>query len=469
MYARISRDRTGAHLGVTRQLEDLCNLHERLGYGLGGVYVDNDISASNKRKKRKDYLALLEALKTTKVRFVTTWHTDRLHRQPIELEEYIEACEKNETSTVSVLAGHLDLSTPAGRYMARQFGAAARYEVELTRERLKREALQRVEKGIPFLGGSRRWGWLQDGVTPHPEEFPALVQVGKRLIAGESMRSLAEDLTRRGFLTPRGNPWIGATLGKMLKNPALAGKMVHQGEVVGNGIWEPAFDEQTWGAICQIMNDNAKYKSKTPNRVWLGSGLYRCGLHNDGTRMTSGKDNKQVSRYVCRESRHLSRKAVPVDELVERTIVQYLSDPENFPRLKRNDTCDTGALYEEIGIIRQQINHLDDEVDDGIITKERWLRRNQRLTARVKELEDKISIATAKINPTLEAIIGNPDLSRIWFGSREDHADGLPLDRRTAIVDAVATVTILPTDKVGRPKNGWRLNPKTILIKPHAV
>ena len=45
IYARISRDREGAGLGVERQEADCRALAERLGWDVVAVYVDNDISA----------------------------------------------------------------------------------------------------------------------------------------------------------------------------------------------------------------------------------------------------------------------------------------------------------------------------------------------------------------------------------------------------------------------------------------
>jgi site-specific DNA recombinase len=58
IYARISLDRTGEELGVTRQLEDCRALAAKLDWPIVETYVDNDISASS-GKARPEYLRML--------------------------------------------------------------------------------------------------------------------------------------------------------------------------------------------------------------------------------------------------------------------------------------------------------------------------------------------------------------------------------------------------------------------------
>src|SRR5215218_7324681 len=88
IYARISRDRAGAGLGVDRQEADCRQLAERLGWKVVGVYVDNDISAYS-GKRRPQYEEMLREIGAGRVKGVLAWHTDRLHRRATELEEFV--------------------------------------------------------------------------------------------------------------------------------------------------------------------------------------------------------------------------------------------------------------------------------------------------------------------------------------------------------------------------------------------
>src|SRR3954447_23762852 len=93
IYARISRDREGAGLGVERQEADCRALAKRLGWEVVAVYVDNDISAYS-GKPRPQYRAMLDAVRARQVQGIVAWHSDRLHRRPTELEEFITLAEE---------------------------------------------------------------------------------------------------------------------------------------------------------------------------------------------------------------------------------------------------------------------------------------------------------------------------------------------------------------------------------------
>ena len=134
---------------MERQEADCRALAERLGWTIVAVHADNDLSAYS-GKPRPGYLALLADLRAGAADAVVCWHTDRLHRSPSELEDYIAVCERGGVPTQTVKAGPLDLASPSGRMVARQLGAVARYEVEHMVERQQRARLQAATNG--------RWG-----------------------------------------------------------------------------------------------------------------------------------------------------------------------------------------------------------------------------------------------------------------------------------------------------------------------
>src|SRR5689334_13391303 len=88
IYCRISQDREDNALGVRRQREDCEALAKRAGLTVGGVYIDNDLSAYG-RKPRPQYRAMVDALKAGTVGTIVAWHPDRLTRHPRELEDLI--------------------------------------------------------------------------------------------------------------------------------------------------------------------------------------------------------------------------------------------------------------------------------------------------------------------------------------------------------------------------------------------
>ena len=93
IYCRISKDDAGTALGVARQ-ERLCReLAEARELDVVDVFVDNDISAYN-GKKRPGLEALLGAVESGRVQAVLCYHVDRLYRRAIELEALVALVER---------------------------------------------------------------------------------------------------------------------------------------------------------------------------------------------------------------------------------------------------------------------------------------------------------------------------------------------------------------------------------------
>jgi DNA invertase Pin-like site-specific DNA recombinase len=237
IYVRISRDREGAGLGVERQREDCEALARRLGWRVVDVYSDNDISAYS-GKPRPGYRKLLADLSAGRATAVLAWHTDRLHRSPVELEEYISICDPNGVITHTVKAGHLDLTTPSGRMVARQLGAVARFESEHKSDRQRRKRQQMAEAG-QWKGGRRPFGYEADGITLREIEAEELRRVADDLLSGVSLNACARSLNERGVFTSTGNTWTSSELAPVLMRARNAGIMVHQGEEIGRAEWPP--------------------------------------------------------------------------------------------------------------------------------------------------------------------------------------------------------------------------------------
>ncbi|MGC1732681.1 MAG: recombinase family protein, partial [Pseudonocardiaceae bacterium] len=202
IYCRISRDRVGAGLGVDRQRTDCQELAARLDWSVVAVHTDNDLSAYN-GKRRPGYQALLEDLRNGRANAVLAWHTDRLHRSPVELETYIGVCEAGGVPTHCVKAGPLDLSTASGRMTARITGAVARHEVEHMIERQRAAKLQAARAGR-YRGGRRAFGYEADGTSVRPDEAAAVLDAATRVLHGESLGSIAREWNTRGITTSTG-------------------------------------------------------------------------------------------------------------------------------------------------------------------------------------------------------------------------------------------------------------------------
>src|SRR5689334_24298449 len=193
IYTRISLDRTGEALGVARQEQECRQLAARLGLEVAAVYSDNDISATTGRA-RPDF----EAMLASRPEAIVAWHQDRLLRLTSDLERVIEL----NVPVYTVTAGTLDLTTPAGRAVARTVAAWSQYEGEQKATRQVAANVQRAASGVHQ--GRVGYGYRREGtaIVLHPTEATTIRSAVQRVLDGESLRAICKDFDAQHVPTP---------------------------------------------------------------------------------------------------------------------------------------------------------------------------------------------------------------------------------------------------------------------------
>lgn len=466
IYCRISQDRTGAGLGVERQREDCEGLAERLGCNVVEVYVDNDVSAFRKGKKRENYERMLADLAEGKATVVIVWHTDRLHRSVTELEGYIDMCEKRGVTTHTVQAGALDLASPTGRMVARMLGNVARYESEHKGHRVARARQQKAMAG-EWAGGIRPFGWgvptgemkkkidrktgeeievpELDMTKIVPEEAEALRHWTDEILSGGSIRSLVKWCADKGILTTRGNPVSHTDMRDMLLRPRNAGIAVYKSEEVGRGQWEAIVEETKYRAVAAILKDPSRTTTPGATPKWLGSLLYRCGRgdcpHFVYVTQSGGR---RYPSYRCQSPHGGGRRAETVDQYVEDTVVERLErdDAEDL-LLPAPDDVNVAGLQAEAEQIRRRMKNLGGLFGAGQLELEPFTEGMD--TARAQLDGVTVQLARAATRDPLAGLVGAPDVRKAW--------KALGLDRQRAVLRSLVEVT-LRTPRPGRMPDG---------------
>ncbi len=444
VYSRISRDREGGGLGVDRQRDDCLELAERLGWQVVGHHSDNDLSAYS-GKPRPGYQALLADLQHQQADAVLVWHTDRLHRRPTELEDYITICDKYGVITQTVKAGPLDLATPSGRMVARQLGVVARYEVEHAIERMQRAKLQAATSGR-WKGGRRPFAYEADGVTVRENEASEIRRATRDLLAGMSLRALAADWNRRGVTTSTGGQWAPSEVRKVLARPRNAGLMEHNGEIMGKAEWPAIVVEDTWRAVRAMVSDESRRTTTGNARRWLGGQLYRCGACGGPLRATSagtGGRRGNLPVYRCEAGGHVVRNCAQLDAFATAVLLERLSRPDAVDLGRPTSTIDTCALHTERLAVQARLDELVDLHLAGAITGSQLQRGTATARAQLDRLDQQLAAAVTAT--ALDGVAG-PQVAEVW--------PTLDLSRQRAILDIVMTVTV-HRGRRGRPP-GWR-------------
>lgn len=458
IYCRISRDREGAGLGVERQEADCRTLAEQLGWSVLAVHVDNDVSASSGRR-RPGYAALLDDLRAGRADAVIAWHSDRLHRRPVELEEFLGVVEERGVALRTVRAGEVDLSTPSGRAIARTLGAWSRHEVEHAAARITRAKTQAAAEGR-FRGGRRAFGYEADGMTVRPAEARTVQDATTRVLVGESLRSVARDLNARGVTTSTGGRWTPVEIRRVVTRPRNAGLIEHHGAIVGQAQWPAIVDVDTWRAVRAVVNDPSRRHPATRLERFLGSGLFLCGVCADGTTMlsasTHGARKARHPAYRCRAGSHLSRMVAPVDELVTRVVLGRLGQPDARLLLRTENGVDVAALQDRGNTLRGRLDELSGLFAAGEIDGRQLSTGTTSLRAQLDTVERELS-ATVGRSP----LAGFADTTSA--AELDDAWHAAPIGRRKAIIRELLTVTLHKAPP-GRQPDGSYFNPSCVQI-----
>lgn len=459
VYLRQSLDRDLTKLAITRQREDCLALCEQRGW-TPVEYVDNSISASS-GKVRPAYQRMLGDIAEGKIDAVVAWDADRLHRQPRELEDFIDLADAHGLALATV-GGDFDLSTPTGRGNARMKGVFARMEMEQKSARQKRAGQQAAERGLPKW--KRAFGYLDtpEGPQPDPETAPLVKQAYSALLAGTSISDIARSFNDAGAHGLNGKPWTASTMSLFLRKPRNAGLREYDGEIVGKGTWKPLVDESTWYAAQHVVNAPGRAPGRKTVRKHLLTGVLHCGSCDSTmsgswvrqptggkpgrpkkgeTKVHSGQTAHAIA-YACKQCRGVSIRAENVENLLYKVIGGRLAMPDAVDLLKAelHDTEEAEALRTEAQTLLARLDEIADERADGLLTGAQAKRATERVQIKLAEVERR-----GQSQERLRVFDGLP------LGKPEvvDAVRRLTPDRFRAVLAVLCDVTIEPTGKGG--------------------
>ena len=441
LYLRISLDATGEGLAVERQRQACMAILAARGWTLAGEYVDNSVSASDRKKQRPGYDALVAAYDRGEFDAIVCYDLDRLTRQPRQLEDWIDAAAERGLALVTA-NGEADLTTDAGRLFARLKAAVARSEIERKSQRQKDANRQRATAGKPPVG------LRLTGYTAKGDLIPAEAEIVRRIFAEflnrKPMRGIVRALNDDAVPTRSGKPWAVSTVRDILTNPRYAGRAVYQGQVTGAvGEWVPLVTGEVFDTVQAILADPRRRTQRSVERRHLGAGLFVCG--ECGGRLSSWSGE----RYRCRAGGCFTRAIEPVDDYVTRVIAGRLAMPDLSHVLASRDADRSAPLLAEIETQRRKITRAESDYMAELIDGPLYKSIRDAAQAAIRAAETSLAAATA--SNAAGAVLSAPDPSVAFLGA--------DLATRRAVIDLFAIVRVSPNARARS------FDPDTVVIE----
>jgi DNA invertase Pin-like site-specific DNA recombinase len=462
IYTRISEDKTGQKAGVTRQLEDCEALAASLNWDVVERFSDNDISAYN-GKRRPGFEDLLDAIESGAVDALLVWHTDRLHRGMKDLERFIEIAEPAGISVKTVQAGELDLSTSAGRMMARILGSVARQESEHHGERRARACVQKAGLGV-WETANRPFGYTPEGEPLEPEA-QAIRDAVADVLDGKSIQQVAREWNAAGLRTTatgrtyRQNgktytvegTWRAPRVRRVLVNPRYAGLKVHRGKVVQkedrNGVrkpvkgrWTRLITPATHERLVAYLTDPDRITTTSWERRYPGSGVYRCAVCGGPMKsdVSGGRKGPKRHAYTCRRFGHLTRDATHLDDHVANAILERLSRADAHLLIAPARGDNVGTLQDKRAEWVSKLDTLVDLLDDGTLDGPRARERAAEYRAEISAIDRKLAALT-RVSPAARLMASGEDLRARW--------ETMDATLRSQVIDELVWVEVKPAKR----------------------
>lgn len=274
---------------------------------------------------------------------------------------------------------------------------------------------------------------------PHPEEAPIIREIFTRIVVGESLYQICDDLNLRQIPTPkRSRFWETSTVSKMIKNT------VYKGEYVANRLYNikewsdkaqrmvrkqrirppeewiivevPALvDPETWDMAQEAPKRNLKLAIRNGDPNYLLQGLMKCADCGETMNViTSNRagDQPRIHSYVCRSRMRQPsiRRQVPcdapyargpeLDHSVWNSICNIIADPEIVASYIDDIAKDieAGEVQAEIAAIKRQLGVCERENDRWdqayaaeVFSLEEYKEKKLAVAARREQLEDMLT------------------------------------------------------------------------------
>jgi site-specific DNA recombinase len=452
LYRRISSDPDGRSPSMARQETDARRFAEARGDEIVRVYTDQDLSAYT-GVDRPGFEELLADADAGLIDGILVWKLDRLTRRFSDLERIWRLIEKCTVTLLSV-NDSIDTQTAGGQFMLRTMVGIAEVESANTSLRVRRAKKDSADIGQPNPGGMRAFGYTADKLQLVPEEAAAIRDAAERLLAGQSLRSIVNDLNTREIRTPRGKGWLPGTLAAVLVNPRIAGLRAYKGQIVADAAWPAIISREQHERLVLLRKDPARrWVPRGRPAQHLLAGLVECARCGENATRMVNRPEKGRDYYQCRKP-PLGRgcgalvSGRQLDALVVARMFAALDSPE-FTELLKSPRSADAEVARQLEEDEDQLKWLGRQLGSDPLRRPAFLAAIDEVETRIRQnrarlLRQHRSAALAALPEDLD------QLKELW-------ENGWDLDRKRALLDTLIEKVVVRPSTLGS-KTGRRFD-----------
>ena len=364
------------------------------------------------------------ASEASPVRFILNGaDADRLYRQPMDREQFMLHAAAYGVEAIITGTGVERIGQPDDRFMGDLKVLLSRRESAVIARRVKDKQHDKARTG-EWLGGPPPFGYRRvapaSDVNGRPIGVSKLVidkaeagvvrEIAKRLLSGQSARSIAEDLNRRDLLLrgKKGNrtAWLSGYMIRYITSPSLAGLIRYEGTLYkghwrGIVSWE---DHERLLALAQVRREDwhqaqgrvrrGEPSGRSTPTKWPLSGLLRC--HRCQGVLTTSATRRKQWVYRCPPAGNggcgcTSVNAAKAEVALVEQVAAHIDSPA-FAKavervVRRTGDSPLAAVSQQLAEDRAYLGTLADMLGDRALTPDEYARARARVDERIRQNE----------------------------------------------------------------------------------
>jgi site-specific DNA recombinase len=412
LYARKSTDEPERQiLSIEAQITELKELAEKENLEIKEIFIESETA---KQPGRPVFNKMIKKITEGKAEGILAWHPDRLARNSVDGGKIIYLIDAGKISKLRFPTFWFE-PTPQGKFMLNIAFGQSKYYIDNLSENVKRGLRQKARRGEH--PGVAPTGYLNDKANKKMVKDPSRAKLVEKLfnlyITGNfSLRKLRDAITEEGLYSKSNKKLSVSNIQAILKNPFYYGVFKFNEELY-QGNHKPIISKETFNKAQKVMRERAHHaergKISYPFR-----GTLKCG--ECGCSITSESQEGYVYYRCTKKHGSCSQKYIRGEKLEEKisNIILKFSLPSSWTAKMKEELKKNKKREKKTNIVlakktKSQIENIENKLEklldtqlEGLITREEYINKKEKLLNQKIEKEEKMKKLKSEGNCWLE-------------------------------------------------------------------